>query len=162
MHSIWWCSSVHNVSSYVLFDEFFRRSHYILQMDLGGICDGTGFLSFYNTFHSGATRLCYRIEPSIKDTLSQKRFLMEIQRKMTLENWPLKVSKDLLKWPKHLCKVYNCCKKFYLHDAGSTFLSFSWLAIDFILGDNDWARSWLPQTKAKCAAQGWSNDICSV
>ena len=120
------------------------------------------FLSFYNTFHSSATRLCYRIEPSIKDTLSQKRFLMEIQRKMTLENWPLKVSKDLWKWPKHLCKVYNCCKKFYLHDAGNTFLSFSWLAIDFILGDNDWARSWLPQTKAKCAAQGWSNDICSV
>lgn len=37
-------------------------------------------------FHSSATRLGNKTEPSLGDTLSQKRFLRDLQRKIALEN----------------------------------------------------------------------------
>ena len=37
-------------------------------------------------FHSSATRLWNGTEPSLRDTCSQKCFLSDLQRKLTLEN----------------------------------------------------------------------------
>ena len=38
-------------------------------------------ISGLRTFHSSATRLWNKTEPSLRDTLSQKRFLRDLQRK---------------------------------------------------------------------------------
>ncbi len=43
------------------------------------------------------------------------------------------------------------------------FVLFSCLFCEIlILGDNDRTRSWLPQTTAKCAAEGWLHNVCCV